>query len=136
MVVSEGQVYGSEEIYLARHDRRSHQVSQGNASDHYPVHITALTESVVAQILREDILRVFGEDLYNITNKNMVVSHLQKVQALAFLPSKNLEWLAEAFTKQKYQEANQIVFSSQSHQSVERNFYMVTKGSIELHFKK
>ena len=88
-------------------------MSQGNANDHYPVHITALTESVVAaQILREDLLRVFGEDLYHIANKNMVVSHLQRVQALAFLPSKNLEWLAEAFTKQKYLEANQTVFSS------------------------
>lgn len=87
-------------------------MSQGNASDHYPVHITALSESVVAQILRVDLLRVFGEDLYHIANKNMVVSHLQRVQALAFLPSKNLEWLAEAFTKQKYQEANQTVFSS------------------------
>lgn len=75
-MVSEGQVYGSEEIYLTRHERRSHQVSQGNASDHYPVHITALSDSVVAQILREDLLKVFGEDLYHIVNKNMIVTHL------------------------------------------------------------
>ena len=75
-MVTEGQVYGSEEIYLTRHDGRSNQVSQGNANDHYPVHITALCESVVAQILKEDLLRVFGEDLYHIVNKNMIVSHL------------------------------------------------------------
>ncbi len=86
-------------------------------------------------ILREDMDKILGEDFYVIVNRNSIVRYLQNVKALSFLPTKTLEWLAEACTKLKYQEKNEIVFSTSDHIKSDRSFYLVFKGSLELHAK-
>jgi len=83
-LVREGQVEGSEHMY----QMRGRESGQGKErSEHYPVHIAAMTDSVVAEIGREDIEKGFGEELYQVVNKNAIVSLLSKVQALSFLPA-------------------------------------------------
>lgn len=62
--------------------------------------------------MREDVERVLGEELHQIVNKNMIIGHISKMKALSFLPRKKLEWLAEAFSKHKFQNKNEIVFST------------------------
>ena len=56
---------------------------------------------------------------------------------MKFLPIKKLEWLAEAFTKLKYQSIDEVIFSNSltEHNPNARNFFIVFRGSVEIKMK-
>ena len=74
------------------------------------------------------IEHIIGEEFYQIVQKNSIITYLQKIPLFSFLPFTKLEWVSEAFSKQKFRE-NQTIINQDSQGT---SFFVIHKGEVDI----
>lgn len=79
-----------------------YQHNSKNTLTQFESNIIAEPFAFVGEITRDAIEQAIGEDFHQIIQKSTVIKHLQKIPLFSFLPFSRLEWISEAFCKQRY----------------------------------
>ncbi|TNV85759.1 hypothetical protein FGO68_gene15857 [Halteria grandinella] len=132
--LSEGQSLGGQDIYNMSLNNKHQQSAVGGGTDQFQSNIYADPYCILAEVSREALEdSIFGEDFYSVVQKNTIIRYLQKIPAFSFLPFSKLEWISEAFHKQKFLNGNETLFSQdQQTDSRQAALYIIHSGSVDL----